>query len=91
MLLQKCAFGCSLQIAQAIAGMDFVEEAEMIGEGLRQSRVSCGDKGNSASLESLLLEKIEDLFPIGQARGIELNAASKFALGEGLSVEEPEG
>jgi hypothetical protein len=90
MLRQKRSFVCSLEIQLAVAGVDFVEEAEIAGNGFGKLAVGGRCERNAAAAGSFLLEKIKDLLPIVKTSGVESDPRSKLAFEGGSSRKQPE-
>ena len=77
-LRQKCSFVCSFEIELAVAGVDFVEEAEIGGNVFGKLAIGSGDERNAATGGLFLLEKMKNLLPIGKTSGVEVDTGGEL-------------
>ena len=75
----------------AVAGVDFVEEAEIAGNRFSKLAVGGGDERDAAAGGFFLLEKIKNLLPIGKTSGVEVDPGGEPAFEGGSSRKQPEG
>ncbi len=61
MLGEKCSFVRSLEVQLAVAGVDFVEEAEILGNRFGKFAIGGGYERDAAADSFFLPEKIKNL------------------------------
>ena len=91
MLCQKRSFVRSLEIEFAVAGVDFVKEAEIAGNRFGKRAVGGSYKRDVAAGGFFLLDKIKNLLPIGQTSGVEMGPGGEMALERSSSRKQPKG
>lgn len=64
MLRKKRGFRCSFKISSPVAGMDFVEEAEVIGDRFGKTLIGSCYKRDSTTGCLFLLEQVKNFLPV---------------------------
>ncbi len=90
-LRQKRSFVRSLEIEFAVAGVDFVKEAEIAGNRFGKGAVGGCYKCDAAAGGFFLLDKIKNLLPIGETSGVEMGPGGEMALERSSSRKQPKG
>jgi hypothetical protein len=85
MVGQKGSFGLSLEVHLAVAGMDFVEQAEIVGDCCGKRTVSSGRKRDASAGSFFPLKKFKNLRPIGKTSRVELDPGGELAFEVGSS------
>src|SRR5262249_35073763 len=89
-LHQALRFCAALQIGDAVAGVNRVEEEQMVCDPVGQLLISGGSQNDSATGQSLLPDVVEDFLAIRQARGIEVGSLGQLALTVCDAEQEPD-
>ncbi len=79
------------QIGSSIGGKDAREDAEMLGDPVRQGGVGCGGEVERAAFGLLLLQILEQFAVVGQMGGVQLHCSGDVALQRGFALGEPAG
>ena len=74
----------------AVAGVDFVEEAEIVRNRFGKPAVGGGYERDAAAGGFFLLEKIENLLPVGKTNGVEVDLGGELAFEGDSSRQQPE-
>jgi len=90
-LCQKRSFVRSLEIQLTVAGVDFVEEAEIAGNRFGKLAVGGGYKRDAAAGGFFLLDKIKNLLPIGKASRVKVGPGGDMTFERSSARKQPEG
>jgi hypothetical protein len=88
---EKSGFVSPLEVHFAIAGVDFVENAEVVGNGFSNLAISGGSEHDAATVCFLPVQKVKNLLPIRKTSGVKMNTGGEFAFQCSSSGKQPEG
>ena len=78
------------QVGDAVAGDDFVEQAEVIGDLLRKLGIRCRAQHDASAARVLGAYPFQQFGTVWQRGDVELNAIRDLALQLRLAFEQPE-
>jgi len=79
-LAEAVEFSASGQVVNAVAGKNFMEESEMIGNASRELGVGAGGEIDLASPRIFLVKKLKQLSVVGEMRHVESDILSNKCL-----------
>lgn len=82
---QGLRFVCAGDVGAAVAGDDFIEQAQMVGNGLRDGGVCGSAQHEFAACGALALQPFEQRLVVGQCGGVEAAALRHVALEHGFA------
>ncbi len=84
-------FIVSGKVGRSVTGQDFLEDAQVLGDAVGESRVGTSGEVQLAAIGVLFAEVIEQRPVVGQVGRIELDLRADLGFQRGLSSAQPEG